>query len=86
MFHLITNLRGETMTDEPALLLSDNAASALFGISRSTFWRRVADGTFPQPVRIGGTTRWRRSELIESMDQAAARRDGEASGGQCHGA
>lgn len=60
---------------EPAILLSDNAAAALLGISRATFWRRVNDGTFPRPVKIGGATRWRREELIAAVDAATAHRD-----------
>ena len=59
------------MTDEPAILLSDNAAAALLGISRATFWRRVQDGTFPQPVKIGAATRWRRSELLTAIEALA---------------
>lgn len=66
------------MTTEPALLLSDDAAAALLGISRATFWRRVADGTFPQPIRISRSTRWRRDELIAALDRLAGQRDGEA--------
>jgi predicted DNA-binding transcriptional regulator AlpA len=55
-----------------AFLLSDNAAAAWLGISRATFWRRVGDGTFPQPVRIVGRTLWRRDELLAAVDRAAA--------------
>lgn len=60
------------MADEPALLLSDNAAAALLGISRATFWRRVKDGTFPQPVKIVGATRWRREALLSAVDALSA--------------
>ena len=59
------------MNDTAPVLLSDNTASALLGISRATFWRRVKDGTFPQPIRIGGITRWKRSELLDAIDRAA---------------
>ena len=60
------------MAEETAILLSDNAAAALLGISRATFWRRVKDGTFPQPVKIGGATRWRRAELLAAVDRLSA--------------
>ena len=60
------------MTDEPAILLSDNAAAAMLGISRATFWRRVSDGTFPAPVKIGGATRWRRADLLAAVDRLSA--------------
>ena len=46
------------------MLLSDVEVAALMSVSRNTVWRwadRLAD--FPQPVRIGGATRWRKSDL-----------------------
>jgi predicted DNA-binding transcriptional regulator AlpA len=66
------------MADEPALLLSDHAAAALLGISRATFWRRVNDRTLPPPLRLGGVTRWRRSELVAAIERAAAARQATA--------
>ena len=47
----------------------------LFGCSKATWWRRVADGTLPQPIRIGGMSRWKLSDvliLIEALSAAAA--------------
>src|SRR3546814_6620355 len=36
------------------------------GLSRSTLYRRIADGTFPAPVSLGGSAKgWRRSDLEE---------------------
>ena len=58
--------------DAAALLLSDHTAAALLGISRATFWRRVKDGTFPRPVKIGGATRWRRADLLAAVDRLSA--------------
>lgn len=66
------------MADEPAFLLSDNTSAALLGISRATFWRRVKDGVLPKPIKLGGVTRWRRSELIAAIDRVTAERDAEA--------
>ena len=63
------------MTDEPAILLSDNTAAALLGISRATLWRGSHDGRFPAPIRLGGLTRWRRDELVAVVEKAAAERD-----------
>ena len=62
------------MIDEPSILLSDNAAAALIGISRATFWRRVNDGTMPEPVKLGGATRWYRSEVVAALDKLGAGR------------
>ena len=51
---------------------------AVLGISRATLWRRVRDGQFPPPVRLGGTgTRtigWKSSEVerwIEELRSSA---------------
>jgi predicted DNA-binding transcriptional regulator AlpA len=40
----------------------------------ATVWRRTSDGTLPQPVRIGGVTRWVRDELVEVISAAQAKR------------
>ena len=61
---------------EPAELMSDQPSAAWLGLSRATFWRRVADGTLPRPIRLGGRTLWRRSELRAVIDNLAAERDG----------
>lgn len=34
--------------------------------SPATLWRKVADGTFPQPVRLSaGVTAWRERDVVE---------------------
>src|SRR5262245_57173839 len=41
-----------------------NDAAALFGLSSRT-WRRLnAAGLIPSPLRLGGSVRWRRDELV----------------------
>lgn len=64
------------MEDQTPVLVSDLTASAMLGMSRATFWRRVKDGTFPQPIRIGGMTRWRQDKLMEAIERLSD--DGEA--------
>lgn len=44
-------------------LLNARDVCATFGISRATLYRRVADGTFPHPVRFGGAVRWTLSDV-----------------------
>ena len=63
--------------NEPAILISDNTGSALLGVSRATWWRRVHDGTLPQPIKLGGVTRWRRDEIEAVIDAASAARNPE---------
>ena len=60
------------------MLLADRDGAAMLGISRATFWRRVADGTLPRPIRLGGVTRWRQDELLLAIERASAIRDAAA--------
>ena len=54
-----------------ALFLKDTEVAALLGISKSSVWRLTANGTLPQPVRIGGMTRWKRAEIEATFSDAA---------------
>ena len=55
---------------KPAPRRSDAAAP--------TWWRRVKDGTLPQPIRVGGLTRWVPNEVGAAIERATAVRDDEA--------
>lgn len=55
-------------------LMTDEEVASFFQVHRATIWRRVKDGSFPQPIRIGGITRWPRSEIIEAIEAAKQRR------------
>ncbi|WP_136683121.1 helix-turn-helix transcriptional regulator [Falsirhodobacter xinxiangensis] len=55
-------------------LLTAREAAPLLGVSIPTFWRRVADGTVPKPVKLGALSRWPQSEIIEVIEKAKARR------------
>ena len=48
----------------------------MLGCSKATFWRRVADGTIPRAVKIGGMSRWPQSEIVAVIEQAKAQREG----------
>ena len=49
-------------------LLRAKEVAGLIGVSRSTLYRMVAAGQFPQPIRIGPrASRWRMSEVQEWM-------------------
>lgn len=55
-------------------LIRDGDAAGMLGCSKATFWRRVADGTIPRPVKIGGMSRWPQSEIRAVIDHAKAQR------------
>jgi predicted DNA-binding transcriptional regulator AlpA len=60
---------------QPDQLLRDTEASALLGIGRSTFHRWVAEGSFPKPVKMGGCTRWWKSEIEGRVASLSKNRD-----------
>jgi len=45
----------------------------MFRCSPRTVYNRVADGSFPLPVKIGRLTRWDRAELVVWMKQGCPR-------------
>lgn len=55
-------------------LLTVREGAALLQVSIPTFWRRVADGTIPKPVKLGGLSRWPRSEVLAVIETAKAAR------------
>ncbi len=63
-----------TKKDSDRLVSVRDAAAAL-GCSVATVWRGVASGTLPQPIRIGGMTRWSASEIAAFIESAKANRE-----------
>lgn len=55
-------------------LLTAREAAPLLGISVPTFWRRVADGTVPKPIKLGALSRWPQSEILQVIETAKAAR------------
>jgi prophage regulatory protein len=50
----------------PNALLRLKDVSRLVGLSRSTIYKRVSDGTFPPPIRVSErSVRWRMQDLLE---------------------
>ncbi len=55
-------------------LLDARKSAAVLDVSVPTFWRRVADGTVPKPLKIGALSRWPRSEIDHVIEKAKVRR------------
>jgi predicted DNA-binding transcriptional regulator AlpA len=49
-------------------ILSDKSLVILFNACRTTIWRWTRTDKFPKPVKLGGATRWRLSD-IETWEQ-----------------
>ena len=55
-------------------LLTVRESAACLQISVPTFWRRVADSTIPKPIKLGGLSRWPKSEILAVIETAKAAR------------
>lgn len=55
-------------------LLTARESASILGISLSSFWRRVGDGTVPRPVKLGALSRWPLSDLTAVIEAAKANR------------
>lgn len=62
----------QTMNPDP--LLSDKEAATLLSICSRTLRRHVAKKLVPEPIKIGGLTRWPRSEIMAVIERAKAAR------------
>ena len=58
----------------PDPLLNYRESAALLNVSVQTFYRRVADGTIPRPIKLGHAVRWPQSELINTIERLKAAR------------
>lgn len=56
-------------------LFSDRDAAAMLGCGRSTLWRWAAEGVLPKPIKIGGMSRWRKSDIEAVIAKAEAQRE-----------
>jgi predicted DNA-binding transcriptional regulator AlpA len=61
------NTATETTSPDRFLRLKD--VLQVVPLGRSTVWKMVAEGKFPQPVKLTPrTTAWRESEVLRWMD------------------
>ncbi len=56
------------MTQTESVLLDAREAWTLCGLSKSSWYKHLAAGRIPRPVKIGGALRWRREELLRWID------------------
>lgn len=43
-------------------------------ITRSTLYRRVSDGTLPEPLKLGHLSRFKEDEIVAAMDTLSEQR------------
>ena len=56
-------------------LLSDREAAELMNCGKSTIWRWASEGVIPRPLKIGGMSRWKMSDLEAVIAKAEAHRE-----------
>ncbi|TGV90023.1 helix-turn-helix domain-containing protein [Mesorhizobium sp. M00.F.Ca.ET.158.01.1.1] len=56
-------------------LIRDKEAAAMLSVSVRTFWRWVSEGDAPRPLKMGGISRWPRSEISGMIERAKAARE-----------
>jgi len=44
-------------------MMTVRQVAAILGIGVSTVWRAASKGDIPKPIKIGGSTRWRRADI-----------------------
>ncbi len=67
----------QTAADPPGigpLLLSVEQVSDLIGRSNSTIYADVKKGAFPEGIKLGSSTRWKKSEVLAWVEEQAAKR------------
>ncbi|GIT88481.1 AlpA family transcriptional regulator [Roseobacter sp. OBYS 0001] len=57
-------------TSTRSQLISVKEVATTLSLSVPTVWRQAKAGALPSPIKIGGSTRWRRSD-IEAIFQPA---------------
>ena len=63
-----------TLDMKPDQYLPIKRVSGIVGKGKSSIWEGVRKGKFPQPIKIGGSTRWKLSELEAYLNQLSAQR------------
>ncbi len=66
-------MRAEARLEHLRELLSAAEAAQMAGVAKRSWWRYVSSGRAPQPVRLGGAVRWRKSELAEWISAGCPR-------------
>lgn len=69
-----TPSEGEQEPLQSERLIRDADGALILGCSKATFWRLVAKGVLPPPIKIGGMSRWKVSDVLKLIELAAQSR------------
>jgi excisionase family DNA binding protein len=58
----------EEATAQKAALMTGGEVAELLRVSTRMIYRLKDSGRMPQPIKLGGSVRWRRAELVEWIE------------------
>lgn len=58
------------MSTDTRLLVPVSEVATMLSIGESTVWALVKNDKLPAPIKIGGATRWRVSDLVQFASPA----------------
>lgn len=64
--NIIEKKENESKEDENKLL-SRKEVAGFYGISLTSLWRWEMKGSIPKPIRIGGKSFWRKSDILDDL-------------------
>lgn len=66
-----TSTKNQEIQMNEKLLVPAAEAAKMLAMGRSTFWSKVKLNQLPQPIKIGGLTRWRTADLRRHCEGAS---------------
>ena len=64
--------RNDQIADQLKRLLTVKEVAAMLSMGVTTVWCQTRNGNLPQPIKIGGATRWRKADIDALIEQPAA--------------
>jgi len=68
MLHVMRNGQGLRAEESAPLLVSAEAVAKCLDVSVRTLWRLRSSGKLPEPIRLGGSVRWKASDIHAWID------------------
>ena len=65
----------DTEAQMPMDLLKDREVAEMLSIAVSTVWDHSKTGVIPEPIKLGSSKRWVRSEIEKILEQQIAKRE-----------
>lgn len=70
----LKGVTADSLGTAPLMMTADEIATCL-GISSRTVWRLKAKGDLPKPVKLGRAVRWRKSDILQWIEQGCPASD-----------